>query len=104
MKSKLIAAAVVALALVIAVPAGAQTQVGSLGANVQLLRRGGSPPNVVGLKLPVATERLRDAGWIPKPFNTDTLFGIVEPSHYTVCHEYKPVGHKVRLLAQKYGC
>jgi hypothetical protein len=67
------------------------------------LRRGG-PPNVVGLNLVVAEERLRSAGWIPRPFNTDTLFGIVVPSHYTVCHEYRPIGHKVRLLAQKYGC
>jgi hypothetical protein len=101
---KLITAAIVATALVIAVPAGAQMQGRSHGTAVQELKRGGSPPNVVGLKLPVASERLRDAGWIPKPFNTDTLFGIVEPSHYTVCHEYKPVGQRVRLLAQKYGC
>lgn len=62
------------------------------------------PPNVVGLNLVVAEERLRDQGWIPRPFNTDTLFGIVVPSHYTVCHEYRPIGEKVRLLAQKYGC
>jgi hypothetical protein len=63
-----------------------------------------APPNVVGLKLPIANDRLRAAGWIPKPFNTDTLFGIVVPSHYTVCHQYKPIGRRVRLLAQKYGC
>jgi hypothetical protein len=56
---------------------------------------------VVGLNLIVAEEHLRDDGWIPKPFNTDTLFGIVVPSHYTVCHEYRPIGKKVRLLAQK---
>lgn len=68
------------------------------------LERKASPPNVVGLKLPVANERLRAAGWIPKPFNTDTLFGIVVPSHYTVCHQYRPIGKKVRILAQKYGC
>lgn len=68
----------------------------------QLERSG--PPNVVGLNLVVAESRLRADGWIPKPFNTDTLFGIVVPSHYTVCHEYKPIGRKVRLLAQKYGC
>ena len=63
-----------------------------------------TPPNVVGLRLPVASERLRAAGWIPRPFNTDTLLGIVVPSHYTVCHEYRPIGKRVRLLAQKYGC
>lgn len=68
------------------------------------LSRRASPPNVVGLKLPVASERLRAAGWIPRPFNTDTTFGIIVPSHYTVCHEYRPIGKRVRLLAQKYGC
>jgi hypothetical protein len=62
------------------------------------------PPNVVGLKLPIASERLRAAGWVPVPFNTDTLLGIVVPSHYTVCHEYAPIGRRVRILAQKYGC
>lgn len=62
------------------------------------------PPNVVGLNLVIAEERLRDHGWVPRPFNTDTLFGIVVPSHYTVCHQYRPIGKKVRLLAQKYGC
>jgi Excalibur calcium-binding domain len=71
--------------------------------NVLELRRG-TPPNVVGLNLVVAEERLRSAGWTPRPFNTDTVFGIVIPSHYTVCHEYRPIGIKVRLLAQKYGC
>jgi hypothetical protein len=104
MKSKLIAVAVVALALVIAVPAGAQTQGQPQGTAIQQLKGGGSPPNVVGLKLPIASERLRAAGWTPVPFNTDTFLGIVVPSHYTVCHEYAPIGHRVRLLAQKYGC
>jgi Excalibur calcium-binding domain len=72
--------------------------------NARVLMLQAAPPNVVGLKLPVASERLRAAGWIPRPFNTDTLFGIVVPSHYTVCHQYRPIGKKVRLLAQKYGC
>ncbi len=66
--------------------------------------RRATPPDVVGLNLVVAEERLRSGGWKPRPFNTDTLFGIVVPSHYTVCHQYRPVGVKVRLLAQKYGC
>lgn len=69
-----------------------------------LLERRASPPNVVGLKLPIASERLRADGWTPVPFNTDTLLGIVIPSHYTVCHEYAPIGKRVRILAQKYGC
>jgi hypothetical protein len=78
---------------------------GSATASPQRQLERSGPPNVVGLKLPVATERLRDAGWAAKPFNTDTLLGVIlVPSHYTVCHEYAPVGHSVRLLAQKYGC
>jgi hypothetical protein len=72
--------------------------------NPRVMARRGSPPNVVGLRLPLANERLRAAGWIPKPFNTDTILGIIVPSHYTVCKEYPPIGRKVRILAQKYGC
>ena len=74
-----------------------------LGSGEAVAQKAG-PPNVVGLKLPIASERLRAAGWTPVPFNTDTLLGIVVPSHYTVCHEYPPIGRRVRILAQKYGC
>jgi hypothetical protein len=68
------------------------------------VERGGTPPRVVGMKLPAAEEELERHGWIPKPFNTDTILGIVVKSHYTVCKQYPPIGHKVRVLAQKYGC
>jgi hypothetical protein len=56
------------------------------------------------MKLPAAEQELERHGWIPRPFNTDTIFGIVVASHYTVCKQYPPIGHKVRILAQKYGC
>lgn len=69
-----------------------------------VLERRSSPPNVVGLKLPEGEAKLRAAGWTPRPFNTDTLFGIVIKRHYTICKEYAPIGRRVRLLAQKYGC
>ena len=72
--------------------------------NPRVQLRRGSPPNVVGLRLPLANERLRAAGWIPRPFNTDTILGIIVPSHYTVCKQYPPIGKRVRILAQKYGC
>jgi hypothetical protein len=68
------------------------------------LLRASSAPNVVGLKLPAAETRLRSAGFTPRPFNTDTLFGIVVARHYTVCHQWAPVGTTVKILAQKYGC
>jgi hypothetical protein len=63
-----------------------------------------TPPRVVGMKLPAAEEELERHGWIPRPFNTDTVFGIVIKSHYTICKQYQPIGKKVRILAQKYGC
>ena len=68
------------------------------------LDRAAAPPRVVGMKLPAAEEELERHGWIPRPFNTDTVFGIVIKSHYTICKQYPPIGHKVRILAQKYGC
>jgi hypothetical protein len=103
---KFIAIGMAALALgVVAAPAGAHSDQGKTSSPLitQQLRKSG-PPNVVGLNLVVAEDRLRSDGWAPRPFNTDTLFGIVIPSHYTVCHQYRPIGQKVRLLAQKYGC
>ncbi len=68
------------------------------------LERASTPPHVVGMKLPAAEEELERHGWIPRAFNTDTIFGIVVKSHYTVCKQYPPMGHRVRVLAQKYGC
>ena len=69
-----------------------------------LLERRATPPRVVGLSLPTAKARLIGAGWVPRPFNTDTILGIIVPSNYTVCAQYPPIGLKVRILAQKYGC
>lgn len=63
-----------------------------------------SVPNVVGLKLPAAESKLRAAGFRPKAINTDTFLGIVYPPHYTICHQWPPVGNTVKILAQKYGC
>ncbi len=62
------------------------------------------PPNVVGLSLPAAEEALKEAGFKAAPRNTDTAFGIVVPSHYTICKEGAPRGKYVPVLAQKYGC
>ncbi|HWW67868.1 MAG TPA: PASTA domain-containing protein [Solirubrobacterales bacterium] len=62
------------------------------------------PPNVVGLSLPAAEEVLSEAGFKAAPRNTDTAFGIVVPSHYTICKEGKPIAGRVPVLAQKYGC
>jgi beta-lactam-binding protein with PASTA domain len=61
-------------------------------------------PDVVGMRLPEATSTLGAAGYRTKAENTDTLFGIVVPSHYTVCEQSEPHGNVVDVLAQKYGC
>ena len=63
-----------------------------------------SAPNVVGLPLPAAEQVLKAAGFRPAVKNTDTAFGIVVRSHYTICIEGKPRGDLVPVLAQKYGC
>lgn len=61
-------------------------------------------PDVVGLTLDVAEEELEEAGYEVRASNTDTTFGILVPSHYTVCTQDDPRGSTVRVLAQKYGC
>ncbi|HEX5988725.1 MAG TPA: hypothetical protein VFY75_00755 [Solirubrobacterales bacterium] len=62
------------------------------------------PPDVVGLRLPQARAALSAAGYTTRAENTDTVFGIVVPSHYTVCEQSEPQGSVVTVLAQKYGC
>ncbi|HET8814186.1 MAG TPA: PASTA domain-containing protein [Solirubrobacterales bacterium] len=63
-----------------------------------------SPPNVVGLPLDVAEELLEEADYRVAAKNTDTAFGIVVPSNYTVCTQSAARGDVVPVLAQKYGC
>jgi hypothetical protein len=62
------------------------------------------PPNVIGMKLPEAEAELSSAGFSTVAENTDTAFGIVIKSHYTICEETPLGGDTVRVLAQKYGC
>ncbi|MDX6595390.1 MAG: hypothetical protein QOI72_772 [Solirubrobacterales bacterium] len=62
------------------------------------------PPNVVGMRLPEAESTLRAAGFRTQAENTDTTFGIVVRSHYTICTQSEPHGDVVTVLAQKYGC
>jgi PASTA domain len=61
-------------------------------------------PDVVGMRLPEAESTLSAAGYTTEPENTDTTFGIVVSSHYTVCEQSEPHGSVVNVLAQKYGC
>lgn len=62
------------------------------------------PPDVIGMRLPEAESILRAAGFTTQAENTDTTFGIVVKSHYTICTESEPHGNVVTVLAQKYGC
>jgi alpha-acetolactate decarboxylase len=61
-------------------------------------------PDVIGMRLPEAESTLRAAGFRTQAENTDTTFGIVVRSHYTICTESEPHGDVVTVLAQKYGC
>ena len=61
-------------------------------------------PDVIGMRLPQARSTLSAAGYMTRAENTDTTFGIVIPSHYTVCEQSDPQGNLVTVLAQKYGC
>jgi len=62
------------------------------------------PPSVIGMRLPEAESTLRAAGFQAQAENTDTTFGIVVRSHYTICTQSEPHGDVVTVLAQKYGC
>jgi hypothetical protein len=62
------------------------------------------PPSVIGMRLPEAESTLRAAGFRTQAENTDTTFGIVVKSHYTICTQSEPHGDVVTVLAQKYGC
>jgi hypothetical protein len=64
----------------------------------------GDPPDVVGLTLPAAKKALKAAGFTPDVSNTDTAFGIIVESNYTICKQSAPRGDLVPVLAQKYGC
>jgi hypothetical protein len=73
-------------------------------AAVQEEQTASEPPNVVGLPLPEAKHRLRQAGYRTAANNTDTTFGIIVPENYTICSQGPPRGDLVVVLAQKYGC
>jgi hypothetical protein len=63
-----------------------------------------NPPDVVGLTLPAAKKELSEAGCRADVSNTDTTFGIIVESNYTVCTQDDPISGRVPILAQKYGC
>jgi hypothetical protein len=74
------------------------------GAAVAEEESSSEPPSVIGMRLPEAESTLRAAGFRTQAENTDTAFGIVVRSHYTICTQSEPHGDVVTVLAQKYGC
>jgi hypothetical protein len=57
-------------------------------------------PKVKGLTLDFATSHLKSAGYSTS-VKDDALFGVVIPSHFTVCTEHSPSGHIVPLDVSK---
>ncbi len=60
----------------------------------------GGAPDVRGLTLPAAEEKLEQAGYSASVKN-DALFGVIVPSHFTVCSEHSPKGKLVPLDVSK---
>jgi hypothetical protein len=57
-------------------------------------------PNVKGLSLPDAEQQLSGAGY-EASVKTDAMFGVIVPSHYSVCSEDSPNGKLVPIDAEK---
>lgn len=60
----------------------------------------GGAPNVQGLALPDANERLEGAGF-SSSVTSDALFGVIVESNYTVCEQKTPSGQLVPLEVSK---
>jgi hypothetical protein len=82
----------------------AAAKVATAEAQVEDEETSSEPPDVIGMRLPAAEAELSAAGFRTLAENTDTTFGIMVPSHYTVCTETPLGGDTVEVLAQKYGC
>jgi hypothetical protein len=60
----------------------------------------GGAPNVAGLTLDVAQQQLKEAGFGVSA-KDDSLFGVLIPSHFTVCTQHTPNGKLVPLDVSK---
>ena len=60
----------------------------------------GDAPDVRGLALPDANERLEDAG-LSSSVTSDALFGVIVEANYTVCDQDQPNGDLVPLRVSK---
>jgi hypothetical protein len=60
----------------------------------------GGAPDVKGLTLDVAEQQLKHAGF-GVSVKDDALFGVVIPSHFTVCKQHSPSGKLVPVDVSK---
>lgn len=60
----------------------------------------GAAPDVRGLVLPDAEAKLERAGYSAS-VSDDAMFGVLVPSHYTVCSESSPEGKLVPIDVSK---
>lgn len=60
----------------------------------------GDAPDVRGLSLPEARHQLKAAGYSAS-VTDDAMFGVIIPSHFTVCDESGPKGNLVPLKVSK---
>jgi hypothetical protein len=60
----------------------------------------GGAPNVEGLSLPAAKQRLQNAGY-NADVSSDGLFGVIVEENWVVCDQSEPSGHLVPLDVSK---
>lgn len=63
----------------------------------------GNSPDTRGMALPDAERTLRAAGY-ETTTEDDAMFGVLIPSHFTVCHQEELNANMVKLEVAKHGC
>jgi hypothetical protein len=64
----------------------------------------GNAPDVRGLALPEAKQRLERANYRTSVKAEDALFGVIVEENFTVCDQHEPNGRLVPLDVAKHGC
>jgi hypothetical protein len=63
----------------------------------------GNSPDTRGMVLPEAEKALKKAGYAAS-VEDDALFGVIVPSHFTVCEQSEINSRMVKLEVAKHGC
>ena len=64
----------------------------------------GDAPDVRGINLVDANERLKADGYVSTIVEDDAAFGVIVESSFTVCDQEAPKGKTVPLKVAKRGC